>query len=321
MLTYFPKIYKDEIFSSIIARYYKASGNTSISQTSKELFGVKSVKSNSVDFPTHIGCVTSQLETGISTEEIIAKNTLYPIFLCTMNRSDRRKITKLVCERSWTGVKVELKNSPAHQLRYCPKCAKHEFESYNEAYFHRIHQVPYIQFCPTHLCYLYDYPKTEKNQYNYVVIEEEKVSDEDRYFDVNNKVNKLGVDLVNICEFLFEKYFKYINKSDIMLDIRNKVYKHVWSGKKFHSVYNFISQNMEYYYLDKPLSSSALIRSAYDDLYSTSYSNPYKLLLAIYYMEGDKFENYMEDLEERGREYYEKGKIESEQAERRKREI
>ncbi len=41
-------------------------------------------------------------------------------------------------------------------LRFCPACFREEQEKYGEAYWHRLHQLPGVIICPTHLTLLQD---------------------------------------------------------------------------------------------------------------------------------------------------------------------
>ncbi len=40
------------------------------------------------------------------------------------------------------------------RIRYCPKCLEQDHSTYGEPYWHRIHQLPSVFFCPDHHCAL-----------------------------------------------------------------------------------------------------------------------------------------------------------------------
>jgi len=41
-----------------------------------------------------------------------------------------------------------------NQLRFCPLCAQEDKKQFGESYWHRLHQLPGVEVCPTHAVFL-----------------------------------------------------------------------------------------------------------------------------------------------------------------------
>lgn len=183
MIGYAPNIYSDEIYCSILSRYHKKSGNNNIKQTVNDLYSFESNKVNSIDLPTGIGCVVDKLYVGKKIEYFIEKHTMYPVMFPFMDNDMKEELLILIKTKDLKNIKkkVLLKCRHAkHKLKYCPVCANADFNDYGEAYFHRIHQVPSINICPTHMCVLYEYEHDKNKTFSYVcleVVQVEKLSD------------------------------------------------------------------------------------------------------------------------------------------------
>lgn len=61
----------------------------------------------------------------------------------------------------------------SNYVKYCPLCAKEEFEAEGECYIHRMHQIENIYICERHDCklYKYEHQSLSKNDLVYLNIE------------------------------------------------------------------------------------------------------------------------------------------------------
>lgn len=165
MLDFFPTPYPDELWYSVISRYYMYSGYMSASFVLKAILGRG--KSNiSILFAEQINYTLSQLPNGfITAEEIILKHTAYPYYVRHFPSERKKKlIDAMKGENGLSGRAASLsgmgttKKFKGACLRYCPLCAEEDVKMYGETYWHRIHQIPDIRICPKHCIYLNEAP-------------------------------------------------------------------------------------------------------------------------------------------------------------------
>ncbi len=158
MISQFPDIYHDELFYSVLARYYIRTGYTAYIYAAEDLFEKRTVKPD-IEFisPLNVGakkilCIKN------SFNNIIKNHTMFPYYARFSNKERRN-----TAYESLIGMKGNIYNLLAipknekrqnRYLRYCPLCAKEDRERYAETYWHRIHQMMGIDVCPVHGCYL-----------------------------------------------------------------------------------------------------------------------------------------------------------------------
>jgi hypothetical protein len=154
-MDFFPELLPDELFYSCCARYHNESGNESIRQTLKDLFGVAHTEIN-CHFPSRLNnfvTTCNKKKWDISIESIIERHTIYPFFHPFLNNNQSEDIVKMIegtlkyrphfilgiKNKFWTSV-----------LNYCPDCIKEDDLTYGTPYWHRLHQIPGVLYCPTH---------------------------------------------------------------------------------------------------------------------------------------------------------------------------
>lgn len=154
MLAHFPTLYKDELLYSGIARYHVNSGNRTQRQTIEDLFG-KRLACATVDLPSHLTCLTDNLNGQYTTDQIINDHTLLPYYTYFMKQWKIHKVHSLMEDGSKQGevhaslgllassIKLPVK------LRFCSECYKTDSEIC-EPYWHRCHQLPGVFICPLH---------------------------------------------------------------------------------------------------------------------------------------------------------------------------
>lgn len=160
MLSYFPTPYPDEIFCSLIARYYDHMG---CSQEPKKLllslFG-STFACATLDFPSHLMHFYKQAGANlkITLAEIIKELTLFPLYHPFLPSARSKKILNSMCTTSGDIHTLAGLNAgifpPLILPRYCPYCFEEDCTLYGESYWHRSHQIPSLPFCTKHACYL-----------------------------------------------------------------------------------------------------------------------------------------------------------------------
>lgn len=165
MLDFFPTPYPDELWYSVISRYFMYSGYRSAIFALEAILGRK--KPNlSVLFAEQINYTLSQLPNGfITAEEIILKHTAYPYCVRYFSSERKEKLIdamkrgndSLAQATSLSGMGTT-KRFKGACLRYCPLCVEEDVRMYGETYWHRIHQIPDIRICPKHCVYLNEAP-------------------------------------------------------------------------------------------------------------------------------------------------------------------
>lgn len=151
LLNFFPFVYHEEDFRSIILRYHKISSNKNILKTQIELFESKS-SSISV-FPTSINkllekvIVTSKIEIS----DIPINNTLLPIFIPFLDAAKLVGLKRSMYDGVGNCTSRMQEDFISKDLRYCTKCMEEDVSTFGEVYIHRLHQLKFIKFCYKHL--------------------------------------------------------------------------------------------------------------------------------------------------------------------------
>lgn len=157
MIAYFPSPYPDELLYSQLARYYTKSGYLAYTYAAQDLFAEKTVKPD-IEFINKLRPDALMVVTNIkSLEEIVLNHTMFPYYGRFIGLERRQKAFRSLI--SMDGKHRNLLPIPVNKnrhLRYCPLCAANDRDTYGETYWHRIHQLPGINICPVHHCYLHN---------------------------------------------------------------------------------------------------------------------------------------------------------------------
>jgi hypothetical protein len=157
MLYGYPDLYHDEPLLSACARYRERMRGLSCARLMTELFG-SPIRSCPIDFPTHVNHVVEQLPPGhrLTVDQIVDGHTLYPFaapFLPPARAARLREEMKAGIGRSQDRRLLIGRRSSVsvpEYLRYCPSCVTADRARLGECYWHRVHQVPGVEVCPTH---------------------------------------------------------------------------------------------------------------------------------------------------------------------------
>jgi hypothetical protein len=159
MIGFFPDPYPDELLYSACSRYHERAGYRSHECTGRDLLGVARAKV-AVDLPCNINKLIGSLTHGhlYTADEFIDENTLLPFYgpfappeRLPLLRDDMRSESggAIFGRLGILTSKIEVKF-----LRFCPECVKSDREQSGETYWHRIHNTPGVEVCPTHHVWL-----------------------------------------------------------------------------------------------------------------------------------------------------------------------
>lgn len=147
---------------SVIARYRRLSGELSHKSMLSDLFGTGSV-SATVDLPAYVGRLVERLPltSEMTAERLIWNHTMFPFYTAFLPQDQSEAIYMSMVNGN--GVDIYLRAgimaSSIRQnvfLRFCTHCFQEDIESFGEAYWHRIHQIPGLDVCVKHSIWLQD---------------------------------------------------------------------------------------------------------------------------------------------------------------------
>ena len=146
MLTWFPSPYPDELFYSVLCRYYLSSGIKEHYLVKKQLFGTKAGVKMATLYPNAtIHAILSQLpEKVFNGRDMILHHTPFLYYTRMYPQQEREVLLDdLVQGRSKTPTHL-WKTFPKddYALRYCPSCVQEDTQIYGEPYYHVEHQIP-----------------------------------------------------------------------------------------------------------------------------------------------------------------------------------
>jgi hypothetical protein len=157
MISCFPDPYPDELLYSVSARYLDWLRYPYPGTALRDLFGQLSSVAG-VDLTGHLDHLVASLPAGhvYSVDGLINGHTLLPFYAPFL---PQRQLQGLVNEmRQSNGSNIGGHISfvyrtvpPPQWLRCCPVCIQRDEERWGERYWHRVHQIPGVMFCPEHL--------------------------------------------------------------------------------------------------------------------------------------------------------------------------
>lgn len=182
MIGFFTDPFPDELLYSACARYHRKVRHISKATTSLYLFGDERTKMV-VDFPTRLGHLAAQLPPNTySVDILIDDHTLLPVFLPFTGIEQVEKLRSFMEGQGGLGIhgKIGLLTSGIRlkHLRFCVGCAAEDQISCRQPYWRRLHQVPGVEVCPTHLLSLCesDVPMRSFSSYQGLVTAKEAIA-------------------------------------------------------------------------------------------------------------------------------------------------
>ncbi len=160
-LPFFPTPYPDECFYSILCRYHVRSGAPTSASTIRRLFGKNYVISSTL----HTAFRADYLEQWIppskeiSSEQIVYEHSSYQYsLLCRIESASRFPFS---WQNSSFAEHLDIHYNRLYMygqsvgkrhgaICYCPACVEEDRRIYGEPYWHLLHQMDGVEFCPVH---------------------------------------------------------------------------------------------------------------------------------------------------------------------------
>lgn len=158
MLTWFPTPYPDELFYSVLCRFYVSSGIKEHQSVMRQLFGRRVGINMATLYPNDaVHTVLSQLPKGVFDErDMILKHTLFPYYTRMHQPKNREALMNDLLEGKSRTPTHLWKTFPRddYGLRHCPLCMEEDTNAFGEPYYHVEHQIPLVSVCARHKCRL-----------------------------------------------------------------------------------------------------------------------------------------------------------------------
>ena len=158
MIAPFPEFYPDELVYSVLARYYTQSGYMRYTFAAEDLFQSKTARPDADFVNLYTSYTLEMLTRKMSMEDVILKHTMFPYYGRFLNKERRNQAFQALVKMQGNYHNLlpmqKSKDGRKRHLRYCPVCVKEDREKFGETYWHRVHQMPGIEVCLRHGCYL-----------------------------------------------------------------------------------------------------------------------------------------------------------------------
>jgi hypothetical protein len=200
LLSFFPTPQPDELIISICARYADLRGEVNPKSIFQDIFK-KSTITAVVDLPGNLLAMINSLPQGhqFSVDQLIDQHTLFPFYCFTLTQMQKKRLRE--------GMKKDGKSlhiaagivansvPKLRSARFCGQCVIEDIASIGEPYWHRAHQIPGVEVCPKHSCWLErsNYQYRDSNQ-RYQLISARQAIPQSRkaqQVDTNNKENQI----------------------------------------------------------------------------------------------------------------------------------
>ena len=156
MLGFFPTLYPGELLYSGIARYQIRSGNLSPKSNIEELFNSRTITATA-DLPCGLDNLVENLPSysSVTANSLIQNHTLYPFYAPFLPPKRVKRVKESMKSEkggnihTTAGVIASSILTPQY-FRFCPDCLQEDLDKYGETYWHRLHQIQGVIFCPIH---------------------------------------------------------------------------------------------------------------------------------------------------------------------------
>lgn len=153
MLTYFPTPYPGEWWYSVLCRYHVRSGHSKYATTINELYGGRPMVHGRLIPGGDCATILSNLPPGVlSINDVLANHTLLPYYTRFFEANKKQQVWKALRAGRGSGITSvrTLMTDGTEGLKFCPNCYLLDTRKYGEAYWHRVHQIPLLGYCPMH---------------------------------------------------------------------------------------------------------------------------------------------------------------------------
>lgn len=153
MLTYFPTPYPGEWWYSVLCRYHVRSGHSKHATTISELYGGRPMVHGRLIPGGDCAAILSNLPPGmLSIDDVLANHTLLPYYTRFFEANKKQQVWEALRAGRGSGITSVRTQMPdgTEGLKYCPICYLLDTEKYGEPFWHRVHQIPLLGYCPMH---------------------------------------------------------------------------------------------------------------------------------------------------------------------------
>lgn len=215
MIYFFPYMYKDETFYSLVSMYRVWSGNTNSKALLRELYGKESVTA-SKHLPSNFIDLKHKLPSNyeVSIEEFINETTLCKYYLAFSDYERANIVFELM--KSGDGSRIfsilGLSNNNMNNLKYCKECIREDKEKYGESYWHREHQISGILICDKHNTLLFEVLNEDiKNRQKFININHFNYKDKEIVVELGEEIIKKQIYLINNSRYLLNDFYAHKN--------------------------------------------------------------------------------------------------------------
>lgn len=160
MLSHFPTALPDESLYSICARYYDRVRYPNKKAVPQELFGTINATAI-VDLPTHIGKLISLFppNSDLTADRIIDERTSLPFYAPFLKPEIAVRLREDMIGSKGSAIHMRAgimagRIPLPERLRFCPLCQTEDRKLFKQTYWHRLHQLPGVEVCPSHAVFL-----------------------------------------------------------------------------------------------------------------------------------------------------------------------
>ena len=149
LLPFFPGGHPDETLGSRAIRYHLQRGNSSVTKTYKEMFGIAPFPLTFTVQP-HLDKLAERLPGPVADNlsRLERDNTLMPLFRLFNGTNSTEKIA--VASTSTKATTSRRVVGSTHMTKLCPDCLVDDEKEYGVPYIHRSHQIPSVTACWRH---------------------------------------------------------------------------------------------------------------------------------------------------------------------------
>lgn len=172
MIAYLPEIYPDELVYSWFCRYYIHTSSLTHKMALQEILYAR-CNNPSKEFIGHLNPATAKLlQRLFIMDELIINHTMYPQYARFIPLQQKIKAIYHIgydfCDTHHLFAILPRTQTDSH-LKYCPLCIQEDRANYEEAYWHRQHQIRNMSICQKHKCLLVDSDITAKSDQTFTL--------------------------------------------------------------------------------------------------------------------------------------------------------
>lgn len=255
MINFFPKMYKDELLYSVVARYRRRCGLANKRAITDDFYGKKQ-GIFSMLFPLHLNNISEVLPAGntITGEKLLLEHTMYPLYTKFLSQEISEDIKESMLNKQNVSIIVKTclhsREANANKyLKFCPLCVSEDIKTYGESYWRREHQFNGVFFCLKHRIELQmsNILMTKINN-EYACLDDIEITASN---SIEEECKKYNLKYVNIVREIIESDERRLDLININRFYRYKLYEadlatksgHIYRGKLFQRLKEFYPKN------------------------------------------------------------------------------